>query len=117
MTTQHCRVLAHAQEKDNRTVHAITTDSDAVWSYVYPGDASIPLTRACLLSEVIDFAHVSPGTEVYRWNAQIRQVTHSADLTDFLPQNPPKAFQNHISNNKISSIIALTFDSYFDDLE
>ena len=65
----------------------------------------------------LSFAHVSTGTEVYRWNAQIRQVTHSADLTDFLPQNPPKAFQNHISNNKISSIIALTFDSYFDDLE
>ena len=79
--------------------------------------SSISLTRACLLSEVIDFAHVSPGTEVYRWNAQIRQVTHSADLTDFLPQNPPKAFQNHISNNKISSIIALTFDPCFDDLE
>ena len=55
MTTQHCRVLAHAQEKDNRTVHAITSDNDAVWSYVYPGNAPIPLTRACLLSDVIEF--------------------------------------------------------------
>ena len=44
MTTQHCRVLAHAQEKENRTVSAIISDGDAVWSYVYPGPVNSIMT-------------------------------------------------------------------------
>ena len=54
MTSQQHRELTHAQQAENRTVHAVVTDADgdACWTYVYP------------------------GSEVYRWNVDVKQVTH-----------------------------------------
>ena len=75
MTSQQWRLLTHGQEADNRTVHVVVTDSEACWSYVYP------------------------GTELFRWDADAKQVTHVSDLAHVVPKHPPPKLAKHISKN------------------
>ena len=77
MTSQQHRELTHAQQAENRTVHAVVTDADgdACWTYVYP------------------------GSEVYRWNVDVKQVTHVVDLAHVVPRFPPESLAKHVSKD------------------